>query len=83
MMPLVRRHGRSLQKKQNLLRSFVKHTPLFLPLNKYIYYAGINNWEMSHKNKFSLYQEERNILKTGKEHLYPQLAFFVYNQYKL
>lgn len=28
----ARRHGHSLQKKQNLLRSFVKHTPLFLRL---------------------------------------------------
>jgi len=28
----VRRHGRSLQKKQNLLCSFVKHSPLFLRL---------------------------------------------------
>jgi hypothetical protein len=28
----ARRHGYSLQKKQNLLRSFVKHTPLFLRL---------------------------------------------------
>ena len=28
----ARRHGFSLQKKQNLIRSFVKHTPLFLRL---------------------------------------------------
>lgn len=28
----TRRHGHSLQKKQDLLRSFVKHTPLFLRL---------------------------------------------------
>ena len=28
----ARRHGYYLQKKQNLLRSFVKHTPLFLRL---------------------------------------------------
>jgi len=28
----VRRHGLALQRKQSLLRSFLKHTPLFLRL---------------------------------------------------
>jgi transposase len=28
----ARRHGRALQKRQRLLRSFIKHTPLFLRL---------------------------------------------------
>ena len=39
----ARRHGRALQKREPLLRSLLKHTPLFLRLKKDITYAGINN----------------------------------------
>ncbi len=36
----TRRHGKSIQHRNILLRSFLKHTPLFLRLKKDIIYAG-------------------------------------------
>jgi len=45
----ARKGSRLVQHKQDLLRSFVNHSPLSLRLTQDISSALLDNWEMSHR----------------------------------
>ena len=55
----ARRHGKRLQRREELLRSFLKYSPLFLRLRWDIIYAGINNYNGNQKNDNSRFRRRK------------------------